>query len=216
MSYRIKEIFYTLQGEGARAGRASVFCRFSGCNLWTGREEDRPNAKCNFCDTDFVGTNGDNGGIYSAQTLVNKMLSLWLEKAGANSSAVPYVVLTGGEPSLQVDQALIAELKKTGFEIAIETNGTYPTPAGVDWITVSPKPNSDVVQRSGSELKLVYPQVIRPEEVASWDFTHFYLSPLDSFQVDQNQSNLQSALDYCLAHPQWRLTSQNHKLWRIP
>lgn len=215
MSYRVKEIFYTLQGEGARAGRASVFCRFSGCNLWSGRENDRQTAKCDFCDTDFVGTDGNNGGVYSPQSLATIILNLWLEMTEAESSAVPYVVLTGGEPSLQVDGELIAELKKAGFEIAIETNGTLPTPAGVDWITVSPKPNSVVVQRSGSELKLVYPQAIRPEEVANWDFTLFYLSPLDSFQIDENQSNLQSALEYCLAHPQWRLTSQNHKLWKI-
>jgi len=211
MSYKVKEVFYTLQGEGAQTGRPAVFCRFSGCNLWSGREEDRHKAICQFCDTDFWGTDGENGGKYSAEALADKIASLW--QAGLQAGK-PYVVCTGGEPLLQLDVPLIEALHERGFEIAIETNGTIEVPVGVDWVCVSPKANAELVVRQGDELKLVYPQLgAEPERYAHLDFKHFFLQPMDS---PQQAENTQRTLQYCLAHPQWRLSLQTHKLLNIP
>lgn len=210
-SYTIKEIFYTLQGEGGQAGRPAVFCRFSGCNLWTGRESDRQKAICQFCDTDFVGTNGLNGGKYTAEALALKIKSLW----PSPSMGQPYVVCTGGEPALQLDDLLVAALKKQGFEIAVETNGTVPLPDGIDWICVSPKAFTDIVVTKGQELKLVFPQKeAEPTRYAHLDFDYFFLQPMDAPQ--QQAANTQAALAYCLAHPQWRLSMQTHKILAIP
>ena len=167
MSYAVKEIFFTLQGEGARAGRPSVFCRFAGCNLWSGREEDRETAKCWFCDTDFVGTDGEHGGHFESETLAQTIASLWPHQ---DRRLKPYVVFTGGEPLLQLDQPLIDAVKARGFEIAVESNGTIKAPEGIDWLTVSPKPNAPLVQTSGQELKLVYPQEVAPEDVVELNF----------------------------------------------
>lgn len=209
--YQVKEIFYTLQGEGFHAGRAAVFCRFSGCNLWSGREQDRAQAKCNFCDTDFVGTDGTNGGTYSsAKELAEAINSCW------QNSKNKFVVFTGGEPLLQLDNELLIEIKKHGFFTAVESNGTIPAPSEVDWLTVSPKPNSKLIQKSGNELKLVFPQEIKPEAIANLDFKHFYLSPMDeNGDLERNNENQKAALNYCLQHPQWKLTMQHHKLWQI-
>jgi 7-carboxy-7-deazaguanine synthase (Cx14CxxC type) len=205
MSYAVKEIFLTLQGEGAHAGRASVFCRFSGCNLWSGREQDRGAATCRFCDTDFVGTDGTLGGRYgSADQLADTVATQW---AGANANR--YVVLTGGEPLLQVDSPLINALHARGFEIGIETNGTIDPPAGMDWICVSPKAGADLVLRSGHELKLVYPQAgAAPEDFVDLSFERFSLQPMDGPDVTENTAR---AVDYCLRHPKWRLSVQTHK-----
>ncbi|HYJ84202.1 MAG TPA: 7-carboxy-7-deazaguanine synthase, partial [Allosphingosinicella sp.] len=176
MSYAVKEIFLTLQGEGMQTGRRAVFLRFAGCNLWSGREADRAGAQCRFCDTDFVGTDGENGGRYEAQQLVGRVVELW----GQGEAGRALVVVTGGEPMLQLDDALVEALHGAGFEIAAETNGTLPAAAGLDWICVSPKAGTEVVQRSGDELKLVWPQEgIDPEELLGWDFRHFILQPLD-------------------------------------
>lgn len=204
MSYAVKEIFLTLQGEGAHAGRVAVFCRFAGCNLWTGREEDRADAVCRFCDTDFVGMDGTLGGRYaSADDLADTIAAQW---AGAGNR---YVVLTGGEPLLQVDAALIAALHGRGFTIAIETNGTLDPPDGIDWICVSPKAGTTLRIRKGHELKLVYPQVENtPEQFAGLDFERFSLQPMDGPEVADNTVR---AIDYCLHHPQWRLSVQTHK-----
>ena len=204
MSYAVKEIFLTLQGEGAHAGRVAVFCRFAGCNLWTGREEDRADAVCRFCDTDFVGMDGTLGGRYpSAENLADIIAAQW---AGAGDR---YVVLTGGEPLLQVDAALIAALHGRGFTIAIETNGTLDPPDGIDWICVSPKAGTTLRIRKGHELKLVYPQVENtPEQFAGLDFERFSLQPMDGPEVADNTVR---AIDYCLHHPQWRLSVQTHK-----
>ena len=204
MSYAVKEIFLTLQGEGAHAGRVAVFCRFAGCNLWTGREEDRADAVCRFCDTDFVGMDGTLGGRYaSADDLADTIAAQW---AGAGDR---YVVLTGGEPLLQVDAALIAALHARGFTIAIETNGTLDPPDGIDWICVSPKAGTTLRIRKGHELKLVYPQVENtPEQFAGLDFERFSLQPMDGPEVADNTVR---AIDYCLHHPQWRLSVQTHK-----
>ncbi len=204
MSYAVKEIFLTLQGEGAHAGRVAVFCRFAGCNLWTGREEDRADAVCRFCDTDFVGMDGTLGGRYaSADDLADTIAAQW---AGAGDR---YVVLTGGEPLLQVDAALIAALHARGFTIAIETNGTVDPPDGIDWICVSPKAGTTLRIRKGHELKLVYPQVENtPEQFAGLDFERFSLQPMDGPEVADNTVR---AIDYCLHHPQWRLSVQTHK-----
>jgi 7-carboxy-7-deazaguanine synthase len=212
MSYAVKEIFYTLQGEGLQAGRPAVFCRFAGCNLWSGREEDRASAICRFCDTDFVGTDGSWGGKYtSAQTLAEQINALW--PTAAQASAHKYVVLTGGEPVLQLDGALINALHQVGFEVALETNGTLPVPSGVDWICMSPKAGAPLVQTSGHELKLVYPQTgLAPESVQHLAFEHFLLQPMDG--PDQ-AANTQAALAYCQAHPRWRLSLQLHKLLQI-
>jgi 7-carboxy-7-deazaguanine synthase (Cx14CxxC type) len=204
VSYAVKEIFLTLQGEGAHAGRVAVFCRFAGCNLWTGREEDRADAVCRFCDTDFVGMDGTLGGRYpSAENLADIIAAQW---AGAGDR---YVVLTGGEPLLQVDAALIAALHGRGFTIAIETNGTLDPPDGIDWICVSPKAGTTLRIRKGHELKLVYPQVENtPEQFAGLDFERFSLQPMDGPEVADNTVR---AIDYCLHHPQWRLSVQTHK-----
>lgn len=207
MTYSVKEMFYTLQGEGANAGRPAVFCRFAGCNLWTGREEDRPNAICQFCDTDFVGTNGDGGGKFeSAAALAHAIASFW--PAGFESHK--FVVLTGGEPLLQVDAALVQALHQQGFTIAVETNGTVLPPAGIDWLCVSPKAGSELLVKQGQELKLVFPQThARPEQFASLDFEHFYLQPMDGPAA---RANTQAAIDYAQTHPQWRLSVQTHKM----
>ncbi|MFK7932722.1 MAG: 7-carboxy-7-deazaguanine synthase [Saprospiraceae bacterium] len=209
--YKIKEAFYTLQGEGAHSGRPAVFCRFSGCNLWSGREEDRHKAICKFCDTDFWGTDGENGGSYSAAELVDKIASLW----GADLSVgKPYVVCTGGEPLLQLDQPLVDALHERGFEIAIETNGTIEPPQGIDWICVSPKANTELVITKGNELKLVYPQVnAMPEQFTHLDFEHFYLQAMDGAGME---ANVQLTLEYCLRNPQWSLSLQTHKILAIP
>lgn len=205
MSYAVKEIFMTLQGEGAHAGRAAVFCRFSGCNLWSGREQDRADATCQFCDTDFVGTDGTDGARYSsASDLADRIAALWI---GGNAGR--YVVLTGGEPMLQIDTPLIDALHARDFTIAVETNGTIAPPPGLDWICVSPKAGSDLVVRSGHELKLVYPQAsIAPEDFAELAFERFSLQPMDGPDIAQST---QAAIDYCLRHPQWRLSVQTHK-----
>lgn len=205
MSYAVKEIFLTLQGEGAHAGRTAVFCRFSGCNLWSGRELDRTEAVCQFCDTDFVGTDGTSGGRYdSAAALADAIAAQW-----TGEQAARYVVLTGGEPLLQLDAPLIDALHARGFSIAIETNGTIDAPAGVDWICVSPKAGAGLIQRHGHELKLVYPQAgAEPENFAGLAFERFSLQPMDGPDVIENTAR---AIDYCLAHPQWRLSLQTHK-----
>jgi 7-carboxy-7-deazaguanine synthase (Cx14CxxC type) len=213
MAYLVKELFYTLQGEGARVGRASVFCRFAGCNLWSGREEDRAQAACYFCDTDFVGTDGSGGGKFATvDELAAGILRQWPTCDG-RPLARAYVVFTGGEPLLQLDAPLIEACHRGGFEIAIETNGTLPAPHGIDWITVSPKPRSSLVQRRGSEMKLVFPHEVRPEEVAHLDFQHFYLQPMDG---PRRQENTRLAVEYCQAHPQWQLSLQMHKFIGIP
>ena len=206
--YAVKELFYTLQGEGVQAGRPAVFCRFAGCNLWSGREADREAAICNFCDTDFVGTNGSGGGKFAeADELARACRAAWR----GNSGTPPFVVLPGGEPMLQVDENLIAALHDAGFEIAIETNGTLPVPRSIDWICVSPKGGAPLVQRSGDELKLVYPQFeLAPVEVEDLNFTHFLLQPMDEGAC--TPANVRAATDYCLAHPKWRLSLQTHKL----
>ena len=205
MGYAVKEIFYTLQGEGRNAGRAAVFCRFAGCNLWSGREKDRADAACTFCDTDFVGTDGRGGGKFAdAEALADAVVARWPEGAAAR----PLVVLTGGEPLLQVDEDLIAALGARGFEIAVETNGTLPAPPGIDWLCVSPKAGTQLAITSGDELKLVYPQNgADPADYEALAFDHFLLQPLDG----PDPTTTQQAVEYCLAHPQWRLTLQTHK-----
>lgn len=211
MAYTVKECFYTLQGEGLNAGRAAVFCRFSGCNLWTGREADRATAVCTFCDTDFVGVGADGGKFATPEALAAFVKSRW--PADAPAGVRPFVVCTGGEPLLQLDEAAIAALHAEGFEVAVETNGTQPAPTGLDWICVSPKANAPVVLTSGHELKLVYPQPLAmPERFADWDFTHFLLQPMDGPDQAENSA---AALAYCLAHPQWRLSVQTHKVLGI-
>ncbi|HSC61953.1 MAG TPA: 7-carboxy-7-deazaguanine synthase, partial [Rhizomicrobium sp.] len=211
MTYSVKEIYYTLQGEGAQTGRAAVFLRFAGCNLWTGLERDRAAAVCQFCDTDFVGTDGPGGGKFKdADALAAAVAARWPQ----GQPSEPYVVCTGGEPLLQIDDALIAALHKCGFEIGVETNGTQPAPAGLDWICVSPKANAELKLRSGNELKLVYPQELaKPERFADLNFEHFFLQPMDG---PYRLANTQAATKYCLAHPQWRLSLQTHKLIGIP
>lgn len=210
MSYAIKEAFLTLQGEGANAGRAAVFCRFAGCNLWSGREEDRRNAVCQFCDTDFVGTDGVNGGKFAtADALAQHVEALWIGPANER-----FVVCTGGEPLLQLDAPLIDAFHARGFRIAVESNGTIAAPPGIDWLCISPKVRSTVVQRSGNELKLVYPQAgADPATYADWDFEHFFLQPMDNAGRADNTAQ---AVDYCLRHPRWRLSLQTHKLIGIP
>lgn len=214
MSYSVKEIFYTLQGEGAQSGRAAVFCRFAGCNLWSGREADRASAQCRFCDTDFVGTDGAGGGRFaSAQALAQAVRSHWRGGSGQGAGR-PLVVCTGGEPLLQLDAALIEALHNEGFEIALETNGTLDLPAGLDWVCVSPKAGTELRVRRGDELKLVYPQPgAEPERFAALDFAHFFLQPLDG---PQRAQHTQQAIDFCMAQPQWRLSLQTHKWLGIP
>lgn len=204
MTYTVKEIFYTLQGEGAHTGRAAVFCRFAGCNLWTGREEDRARAICQFCDTDFVGTGPDGGRFASAGTLAEAVDRSWRGGEGK------YVVCTGGEPLLQLDDAAIAALHDRGFEVAVETNGTRPAPDSLDWICVSPKAGAPLVQKSGNELKLVFPQErAMPEQFESLGFEHFFLQPMDGADT---ALNTERAIEYCLRNPRWRLSIQTHKL----
>ena len=208
--YAVKEIFYTLQGEGAQTGRAAVFCRFAGCNLWSGREQDRASAICKFCDTDFADTNGPGGGKFaSGAELASAVAEKWPARGGKR-----LVVCTGGEPLLQLDSALIDALHAHGFEIAVETNGTCVAPAGLDWICVSPKAGTELKQRSGDELKLVYPQAgAEPEQFEQMDFRHFFLQPMDG---PDRERNTQLALRYCLDHPRWRMSLQTHKLLGIP
>jgi 7-carboxy-7-deazaguanine synthase len=209
MSYAVKEIYYTLQGEGAQTGRAAVFLRFAGCNLWTGREADRADAICKFCDTDFVGTDGPGGGKFAAADDVARAVAA--EWIGADDRKM--VVCTGGEPLLQLDTPLIDALHRAGFEIAIETNGTIAAPYGIDWICVSPKAGAPLVQRTGSELKLVYPQpAAPPHEFESLAFDHFFLQPMDGPDA---AANTEAAAQYCLGHPRWRLSLQTHKLLGI-
>ena len=210
MSYQIKEVFYSLQGEGVHTGRPAIFCRFSQCNLWTGREQDRENAICSFCDTDFVGTDGQNGGRFEdAQALTQHLLSFWPE----SSQQHPFMVLTGGEPLLQVDQALVNEMHQHQIEIAIETNGTKLPPEGIDWICVSPKAGAPWILTEGDELKLVYPQAnLMPNKIPLTGFKHFYLQPMDG---EQQSKNLKSAIKFCLQHPEWKISLQTHKIMNI-
>lgn len=211
MGYQIKEIFYTLQGEGAMVGRPAVFCRFTGCNLWSGREEDRAQAICTFCDTDFRGTDGLNGGTYpDAEHLAMKIASCWPDL----SKGIPYVVCTGGEPLLQMDVAFTQAVKKYGFEIAVETNGTKPIVYGIDWVCVSPKSTANLVVTQGNELKLVYPQMdASPEQFEKLSFDHFYLQPMDGENAKITE---QQTLAYCLKNPQWKMSIQVHKWLNIP
>ena len=207
MTYSVKEIYYTLQGEGGQAGRAAVFCRFAGCNLWTGREEDRGKAVCQFCDTDFVGTDGPGGGKFNTPEALARAVA---DQGPAGQRGKPLVVCTGGEPLLQLDEPLIEALHSLGLEVAVETNGTQPAPKGLDWICVSPKANAEVVLTSGSELKLVFPQsTAMPERFVDLDFQHFFLQPMDGLE---GKRNTRLAVEYCLAHPQWRLSVQTHKV----
>ncbi len=209
--YKVKEIYYTLQGEGAHTGRPAVFCRFTGCNLWSGRAEDRDKAVCQFCDTDFVGTDGENGGRYTDQELAAKVAALF---PSAQQKSKPYVVCTGGEPLLQLDELLIKAFHYQGFEVAIETNGTVEVPKGIDWVCMSPKANTELVVTKGDELKLVFPQLnAEPERYTHLDFQHFYLQPMDG---NYQKRNIQLAIQYCLRHPQWRLSLQTHKFIHIP
>jgi len=208
MSYAVKEIFLTLQGEGMQAGRRAVFLRFAGCNLWSGRERDRAAADCTFCDTDFVGTDGLNGGRYDAEALADKVDGLWAQGERR------LVVVTGGEPLLQLDGPLIDALHARGFEVAVESNGTLPAPGGIDWLCVSPKAGTQVVQRSGDELKLVWPQPgIDPAELAGWDFDHFLIQPMDCAGA---AAALEQSIAFVMDHPGWELSLQTHKLIGLP
>ncbi len=210
MKYSVKEIYYTLQGEGYHTGRPAVFIRFSGCNLWTGHEKDRSGAICNWCDTDFVGTNGINGGKFSAEEITNIINSLW----NVNVQTEPYVVCTGGEPLLQMDESLIKAIHKAGFEIGLETNGTMIPPDGIDWICVSPKANADLVLKNGNELKVVYPQCgMNPRMHEKLKFDHFYIQPMDG--IDQ-KNNIKRSEKFVLDHPKWKLSLQTHKILGIP
>lgn len=205
-TYTIKEIFFTFQGEGMQTGRPAVFCRFSGCNLWTGLEKDRASATCNFCDTDFRGTDGTEGGKYHAESLAQKVAELWPHD---DRGSRRYVVCTGGEPLLQLDKELIDAFHVQGFEVAIETNGTRKAPEGLDWICMSPKPNTDLKLISGDEIKLVYPQpALTPEQFSHLDFRYFFLQPMDGPDLVKNT---QMTLNYCRNHPQWRVSIQTHK-----
>lgn len=208
MTYAVKEIFLTLQGEGMQAGRRAVFLRFAGCNLWSGREADRTSAQCTFCDTDFVGTNGENGGRYDSFSLSEKVAELW--RGGDRL----LVVITGGEPMLQLDAALIDALHDRSFEIAVESNGTLPAAEGIDWLCVSPKAGTEIVQRSGDELKLVWPQEgIDPAAFERWDFGHFLIQPMDCAGADRARA---AAIAFVMANPRWRLSLQTHKLLGLP
>lgn len=211
MTYAVKEIFYTLQGEGMRAGRPAVFCRFAGCNLWSGREEDRADAVCKFCDTQFVGTDGEGGGKFDAAA---KLAGAIDAKWPANGEGMRYVVFTGGEPLLQLDAALIDAVHGRGFEIAIESNGTIEVPDGIDWICISPKAGAELVQKRGHELKLVYPQTgAEPERFQALAFDHLLLQPMWG---DRTAENMRAAARYCMEHPRWRLSVQTHKWIGIP
>jgi len=208
MTYAVKEMFLTLQGEGAQAGRRAVFLRFAGCNLWSGREQDRAAAACTFCDTDFVGTDGENGGRYEALELAERVSALWGDLPGR------FIVVTGGEPTLQLDSGLIEALHDRGFEIAMESNGTLPAPDGIDWICISPKAGTEIVQRRGDELKLVWPQPgIDPEVLIEWDFGHFLIQPMDCAECE---AAVQASIAYVLDHPRWRLSLQTHKYLGLP
>lgn len=208
--YKIKEIYYTLQGEGAHAGRPAVFCRFTGCNLWSGREEDRHKAICQFCDTDFWGMDGENGGKYNATNLSTKVAEIW----GDMGKGKPYVVCTGGEPLLQLDEPLISAFHNAGFEVAVETNGTCEPPIGLDWTCVSPKAGAELKILSGDELKLVFPQTgAEPFLFEQLHFTHFFIQPMDG---ENTQENTTAAIDFCLKNPKWKLSIQTHKLLNIP
>jgi len=211
MTYTVKEIFYTLQGEGAQAGRPAVFCRFAGCNLWTGREEDRADAICKFCDTDFIGTDGPGGGKFkTAEELAHAVKGKWAGCGGGK----PLVVCTGGEPLLQLNSALIIAFHEVGFEVAVESNGTIKPPRGIDWLCISPKIGSKMIVKSGQELKLVYPQSGGdPTQFEGLDFKHFFLQPMD---CDTQVDNTAKAVEYCKAHPKWRLSLQTHKFIDIP
>jgi 7-carboxy-7-deazaguanine synthase len=211
MTYSVKEIFYTLQGEGANTGRAAVFCRFAGCNLWTGREQDRHDATCQFCDTDFVGTDGPGGGRFaSAGELAAAVAAAWPR----SESGRRFVVCTGGEPLLQLNSELVQALHGEGFEVAVETNGTLPPPEGIDWLCVSPKAGASLAVTSGDEIKLVFPQVgAEPDRFERLGFHHFFLQPMDG---PDREANTSAALQYCLDHPRWRLSLQTHKLLGIP
>jgi len=211
-TYSIKEIYYTLQGEGAHSGRPAVFLRFSGCNLWSGREEDRANAVCKFCDTDFRGTDGERGGKYRADEIAAQILELW--PGHEFTKAPPYVVCTGGEPLLQLDEALVRTLHDKNIEVAIETNGTQEVPKGIDWVCMSPKANTEIVVREGNELKIVYPQKgIDPVDFIEWKFQYFFIQPMDGPFIS---ANIKSCIDYCTRHPLWRLSVQTHKYLNIP
>jgi 7-carboxy-7-deazaguanine synthase len=219
MAYTVKEIFYTLQGEGQNAGRPAVFCRFSGCNLWTGREQDRDSAVCQFCDTDFVGIGPDGGRFSDADSLGDAVLACWpVRREGRAEGGHPLVVCTGGEPLLQLDAEAVEALHARGFEVAVETNGTRLPPAGVDHLCVSPKADAPLVLTRGQELKLVYPQIqpsAQPDRFAHLCFDAFFLQPMDAGDPMLTRKNVQAALDYCLAHPQWRLSLQTQKLLEI-
>lgn len=227
--YRVKEMFYSLQGEGARAGRAAVFCRFSKCNLWNGREDSRASAVCNFCDTDILGTDGQNGGEFNtSESLAQEINDMWQANIAVDTiiphratPVIPYVIFTGGEPLLQLDEELIQNMRKQGFEIAIESNGTLPLPKGVDWVCLSPKADAKVVFERCDELKLVYPQALAsPEKFQNFPADFYFLSPMADPSIRSGkdaikQSNTQQALEYCLSNPQWRLSLQMHKLLGI-
>lgn len=223
MSYSVKEIFYTLQGEGAHAGRPSVFLRFSGCNLWTGREQDRTTAACTFCDTDFIGTNGVGGGKFkTADLLAEAAFKQWPsdDESCGSGGGKPYIVCTGGEPLLQLDDALIDALHEKGFEIAIETNGTIEVPTKIDWICISPKAANTIIQNTGNELKLIFPQAepeAHPDRFALLQFDHFFLQPLDAIgDIEASKENTLAAHDFCLKNPKWHLSVQTHKLVGFP
>jgi 7-carboxy-7-deazaguanine synthase (Cx14CxxC type) len=209
MAYAVKEIFYSLQGEGAHAGRPAIFCRFTGCNLWSGHEKHRADAVCQFCDTDFVGTDGDGGGSFkNAEDLAKAVVSYWPDSI--TDVIHPYVICTGGEPLLQLDKDLIEAFHNEGAEVAIETNGTLPVPEGVDWVCVSPKSGSTVVVEEGDEIKLVYPQEgHQPSDFVHLNFEHFFLQPM--FDEDENE-HVKETIEYCLTHPRWSLSLQSHKL----
>ena len=208
--YKVREIYYTLQGEGFHTSRPAIFCRFVGCNLWSGKEKDRPTAACRFCDTNFLGIDGPNGGVYTGSELVQKIQSLW------TLSQSPFVVFTGGEPLLQLDSALIKACKKAGFFVAVETNGTKPLPDGIDWVCVSPKPRSTIVVNKASELKLVFPQLepeMHPVHFEHFEADHHYLQPLDNEHL---QENTELASEFCREYPQWKLSLQTHKFLQLP
>jgi 7-carboxy-7-deazaguanine synthase (Cx14CxxC type) len=212
MSYAVKEIFLTLQGEGVHAGRRAVFLRFSGCNLWTGREVDRASAICQFCDTDFVGTDGENGGRYDAEALAAKVAALW-----GDGTDNRYVVITGGEPMLQVDDGIVDALHAQAFQIAIESNGTIDVHPGIDWVCISPKAGSDIVQLTGDELKLVWPQPTSDlDAMEQWQFAHFLIQPMDAGDADVNAAHVAEATRFVMERPKWRLSLQNHKILGLP
>jgi 7-carboxy-7-deazaguanine synthase (Cx14CxxC type) len=212
MSYAVKEIFLTLQGEGVHAGRRAVFLRFSGCNLWTGREVDRASAICQFCDTDFVGTDGENGGRYDAEALAAKVAALW-----GDGTDNRYVVITGGEPMLQVDDGIVDALHAQAFQIAIESNGTIEVHPGIDWVCISPKAGSDIVQLTGDELKLVWPQPTSDlDAMEQWQFAHFLIQPMDAGDADVNAAHVAEATRFVMERPKWRLSLQNHKILGLP